>query len=182
MGQIIAPGPVLLITAVFSRHDDAFDWVRERATARWGTIALESPRFPFVETDYYASTMGTGLVKQFSAFEQLFEPGELPQAKLESGRWESEYTELHLHEEPRPVNIDPGYITPAKLVLASTKDHAHRLYLAGGIFGEVTLYYKDRQWRAREWTFPDYRRDDYKAFFVQCRDYLRARMREEPGA
>ena len=34
------------------------------------------------------------------------------------------------HAEPRPLNLDPGYLTPAKLVLASTKDHAHRIYLS----------------------------------------------------
>jgi hypothetical protein len=72
------------------------------------------------------------------------------------------------------LNLDPGYITQAKLVLASTKDHAHRIYLADGIFAEVTLSYKHRRWQPHEWTFPDYRRDDYQAFFTQCRDYLRA--------
>jgi len=34
------------------------------------------------------------------------------------------------------VNIDPGYISLGKLVLASTKDHAHRLYLGEGVYGE----------------------------------------------
>ena len=63
----------------------------------------------------------------------------------------------------------------AKLVLASTKDHAHRLYLAQGIYAEVTLYYKDRQWQHRDWTFPDYRREDYQQFFSACRELLRRR-------
>jgi hypothetical protein len=75
--------------------------------------------------------------------------------------------------EPRPLNLDPGYLTPAKLVLASTKDHAHRIYLSRGIYAEVTLFYKDRHWQPREWTFPDYRRADYQEFFSQCRAYLR---------
>jgi hypothetical protein len=63
-------------------------------------------------------------------------------------------------------------MTPAKLVLASTKDHAHRIYLSQGIYAEVTLFYRDREWQAREWTFPDYRRADYHAFFDACRNYL----------
>ena len=43
-----------------------------------------------------------------------------------------------------------------KLVLASTKDHAHRIYLSRGIFAEVTLHYQHRGWRHHEWTFPNY--------------------------
>jgi hypothetical protein len=70
------------------------------------------------------------------------------------------------------VNIDPGYITPAKLVLASTKDHAHRIYLRDGIFAEVTLVYRQRKWQPLEWTYPDYRRDDYQQFFTECREWL----------
>jgi hypothetical protein len=72
-------------------------------------------------------------------------------------------------QETRPVNIDPGYITAAKLVLASTKDHAHRIYLGQGIFAEITLMYRHGRWEAHEWTFPDYRRGDYHAFFTQAR-------------
>ena len=73
---------------------------------------------------------------------------------------------------PRHLNLDRGYLTPAKLVLASTKDHAHRIYLRDGIFAEVTLVYRQRKWQPLEWTYPDYRRDDYQAFFTQCREWL----------
>jgi hypothetical protein len=39
----------------------------------------------------------------------------------------------------------------------------------------VTLLYRDRRWQAHEWTFPDYRRADYQAFFTACRELLRQR-------
>ena len=73
----------------------------------------------------------------------------------------------------RPLNLDPGYLTEAKLVLASTKDHAHRIYLSQGIYAEVTLSYRRGRWRHHDWTYPDYQRGDYQAFFDQCRDYFR---------
>lgn len=73
----------------------------------------------------------------------------------------------------RPLNLDPGYLTEAKLVLASTKDHAHRIYLSQGIYAEVTLSFRRGHWRHHDWTYPDYRRADYHAFFTQCRDYFR---------
>ena len=77
-----------------------------------------------------------------------------------------------IHPEPRPLNLDPGYITAAKLVLASTKDHAHRIYLQDGIYAEVTLAYRHRAWQPLEWTYPDYRRADFQEFFTRCREFL----------
>jgi hypothetical protein len=73
----------------------------------------------------------------------------------------------------RLLNLDPGYLTEAKLVLASTKDHAHRIYLSQGIYAEVTLSYRRGHWRHHDWTYPDYQRSDYQAFFDRCRDYFR---------
>jgi hypothetical protein len=172
MGDILEPAPVLLITAASSRYAEAFDWARERSTAQFGLVALASNAFDFTETDYYTATMGEGLKKQFFAFERLIDPAALADIKRQTNEWEAEYAALGRHAEPRPLNLDPGYITPAKLVLASTKDHAHRIYLAGGIFAEVTLAFRAGGWQPLEWTYPDYRRSDYQSFFTRCRALL----------
>jgi len=174
MGEILQPQPVLFFIAAFSRYPQALEWGRARAEAVWGPVVLESPRFFFEETDYYVPTMGPGIQKCFWAFERLIDPGVLVDAKLQTNAWEAEYAGIGEHSEPRPLNLDPGYLALAKLVLASTKDHAHRLYLSRGIFAEVTLFYKDRQWQPRDWTFADYRRADYQQFFEECRQYLRS--------
>ena len=142
MGEIHDSAPVLLIVAASSRYAQTLDWARERCAEHCGPVALASEPFDFTETDYYAATMGPDLKKQFFAFERLIDPGALAGIKCETNRWEAEYAALGLHEELRPLNLDPGYITPAKLVLASTKDHAHRIYLAHGIYAEATLGYK----------------------------------------
>ena len=177
MGRIEQHRPVLLISAAFSRYDFALDWARERLTQQWGPLALESPRFEHAETSFYEPTMGSGLRKTFFAFEILIDPVALVESKHLSNAWEDEYAALELHGEPRPLNLDPGYITEAKLVLATTKDRDHRLYLDRGIFAEVTLHYHHGAWEARPWTYPDYRRADYHLFFTQCRDYLRRQYR-----
>jgi hypothetical protein len=180
MGDVLDPAPVLLVLAAFSRHDAALDWSRQRAVEAWGPLALESQRFAFVETDYYALTMGAGLKKCFWAFENLIDPATLVERKLQANAWEADYARDSGHAEHRPLNLDPGYLTPAKLVLASTKDHAHRIYLSRGIYAEVTLFFKDRRWHERDWTFPDYRRADYQQFFTACRDRLRKQQRGAP--
>ena len=172
MGQILSPTPVLLIIAASSRYLSALEWAQVRCAEHLGPIVLASNAFDFTETDYYAATMGAELKKQFLAFERLIDPGALAETKCHTNQWEAEYTALGRHPEPRPLNLDPGYITSAKLVLASTKDHAHRIYLGDGIYAELTLSYRKRQWQPMEWTYPDYRRDDYQRFLTQCRDWL----------
>jgi hypothetical protein len=71
-------------------------------------------------------------------------------------------------EGRRNVNLDPGYLTPAKVILASAKDNIQRIYMNNGIYEEITLFYKDGTFNAFEWTFPDYRQS-YIPFFNALR-------------
>lgn len=177
MGEVHCQRPVLRLSAVFSSQPAAIDWARERLAAAWGPIALTSEPFPFVDTNYYEPSMGGGIVKQFFAHAELAAPDGLADWKVVANAWECERAAGEPTEVERPVNIDPGYIGLGKLVLASTKDHAHRIYLRDGIFAEVTLVWQRKQWRPRDWTFPDYRRSEYHAFFTRCREYLAAAYR-----
>jgi hypothetical protein len=179
MGEANSPTAVLLLLAAFSRYCEALAWARQRACETWGPVALESPVFEFTHTDYYQAAMGPGLRKVFFALARLIDPGELAEIKRLTNAWEGEYAAVAGRPEPRPLNLDPGYLTPGKLVLASTKDHAHRIYLGRGIYAEVTLYYKHHAWRSSEWTFADYRQETYHCFFSTCREYLRRRLRED---
>jgi hypothetical protein len=174
MGATHPPSRVLLLIAASSRYDDALAWGLRRAERDFGPASAVSDAFDFTETNYYAAEMGEGLKKQFWAFEQTIDPGRLAAIKLATNQWEAEYAAAALHPQPRPLNLDPGYITLAKLVLASTKDHAHRIYLADGIYAEVTLAYRGGAWQPHDWTYPDYRRADFQTFFTRCRDLLRA--------
>jgi hypothetical protein len=173
MGDINNPKPALLLFAVSSRYDEALAWAQQRASEQFGPLQAQSPTFEFVETDSYQTTMGTNLKKQFLTFQNLIDPGSLPEIKRWTNEWELQYARENSYFEPRPLNLDPGYLTLAKLVLASTKDHAHRIYLQDGIYAEVTLNYRHGGWEPSDWTFPDYRRQDYQEFFSRCRQYLR---------
>ena len=176
MGSIHFPQPVLLFMAVFSSNESAFDWVRKRAETQWGTLALESESFPFETfTDYYAQAMGKVLPKRLWAFENLINPDILPKIKCLTNAWEEEFKPLAEHPVERPLNIDPGYIDLGKLILASTKDHAHRIYLSDGIFAETTLMYTQKQWKPLPWSYPDYQSTGYQKFLTKCREYLKTK-------
>ncbi|HRX81541.1 MAG TPA: DUF4416 family protein [Pirellulaceae bacterium] len=177
MGAITEPRPVLLLLGVFSRYDAALDWARQTAEANWGPIALASQVFSFNDTAYYEKTMGTDLKKTFFAFERLIDPPALIDIKHVTNDLEEQYRVDHDHPEARPLNLDPGYVTEAKLVLATTKDRDHRLYLGRGIFAEVTVHFCRGAWLTHPWTYPDYQSAGYHEFLTQCRDYLRGRYK-----
>lgn len=176
MGAIHSPQPVLLLIAASSRYPEALESALTKAEEQFGKAQLVSDAFAFSETDYYTPTMGTNLLKQFWALGTI-DPSELASIKRQANDWEADYAALEKHPEPRPLNLDPGYITPAKLVLASTKDHAHRIYLRDGIYAEVTLSFRGGAWNSLPWTYPDYQRADYHAFFSRCRELVLARSK-----
>lgn len=176
MGQIDRPAAVLSLVAVCSRYVQALDWSERILSEAWGPIALKSADFDFTQTTYYRATMGDELKKRFLCFERLVPPSALPRRKHQTNAWEEAYSKLADWPQSRPLNLDPGYLSLGKLVLASTKDHSHRVYLSRGIYGEVTLYFRQGAWTEREWTYPDYRSPEYHAFFHQGREYLKQRL------
>ena len=173
MGAIFPPKPVLLMVAASSRYAEALAWGRTSMETVYGPTAIVSEAFEFGETSYYLADMGSDLRKQFWCFRSLVDPKILADVKVAANAWETAYASLGAHPEKRPLNLDPGYLTLAKLVLASTKDHAHRLYLNQGVYAELTLQYRGRAWQPLPWTYPDYRRPDYQAFLDRCRELLR---------
>jgi hypothetical protein len=179
MGLVSDPERVMPLVAAFSRYPAALDWARDRVVEHFGPICRESSPFDFEQTEYYTPSMGSGIKKVFFTCARLVDPGDLADTKLLSNAWEAEYAAGSDHPEARPLNLDPGYLTRGKLVLASTKDFAHRIYLARGIYAEVTLQYRHGCWEDHQWTFADYRRADYQRFFSACRDELRSLIREE---
>jgi len=130
-----------------------------------GEMESNSPAFHFSFTDYYTKEMGKDLKKCFVSFVQLVNPGQLSSLKIRSNIIEKNFTV----DGKRKINVDPGYLTGAKLVLASTKDFAHRIYLSDGIYGDVQLRYIRGHYRSSPWTYPDYKTDLALTFFEQVR-------------
>ncbi len=187
MGTISDPIRVLPIAAIFSREGAALDWATQRLSEYFGSVVLASPRLDFHFTKFYEREMGADLKKQLLALAPLADPADLPDWKVISNAWEAEYAQdvrgglrggasSGGAAPERPLNIDPGYVSEAKLVLASTKDRDHRLYIGKGVYAENTLFFHAGQWRSRPWTYPDYESVEYHEFFHQCRQWLRREL------
>jgi len=167
MGSIRPVLPVKMICGVISADEALFAGVRTELEKVFGVVDLESETYPFSFTDYYREEMGDGLSRKFYAFRDLADPSCLADMKLRTNGLESVFSGGVAGK--RPVNIDPGYVTDYGLVLATTKNFAHRIYLSKGIYGEVTLNFRKGGCVFFEWTYPDYKSGLYTPFLLQAR-------------
>jgi hypothetical protein len=160
------------LIGAFSRHVALLDWLWAHVETQLGPILARSEAFPFRESQYYQSEMGESLIKQFVVLNPNYDPGTLAATKRMTNDWEETAKQVDSFPEIRPLNVDPGYMTLTKLVLASTKNREHRIYLNEGIYAEVTLAFRNQAWHAMEWTYPDYQRADFQAFFTMAREHI----------
>jgi len=172
--------PVMLIVAGFSRHPQLLAQAKARLEECFGPIALTGPTIEFRNTAYYEATMGTGLLKCYWAFTLFQEPDQLAQVKRKTIELEQEIINTGQFPEIRPLNLDPGFLSLGKFILATTKDQAHRVYLHGGIFAEVTLRFHDGEFEPRPWTYSDWQLPQVLEFLKQARRLYNQHKEEHP--
>ena len=174
MGQISKPKPVNLIAGILTSIPELLEQIDKTLEKHFGSIDLRSDVLPFTFTDYYNVEMGKGILRQFYSFEKLIMPDELASIKVQTNHIEDSITASGKYPVKRPINIDPGYMNESRLILASTKDFSHRIYLRDGIYAEVTLNYRSGRYESFPWTFPDYKSSDYHKFLLKARElYVR---------
>ena len=162
--------PVKLCAGIIYGSENQYLAALEQLEKKFGRIEFESETFPFDHSEYYGKEMGADLSRSFIAFARSIAPDMLREIKNFTVKLEKKF----LNESGgRSVNIDPGTVSLANLVLASTKDFAHRIYLGEGIFAEVSMIYKDKAYRSLPWTYPDYQRLEVADFLLRVRSSLK---------
>jgi len=165
MGQIKKHQLVKLIIAFIFKEEALLNKARAFLEKQFGEIDFESQILSFNHTTYYAEEFGKHLKRRFVSFKKLISPSKLPEIKIITNKLEKKLSK----GLKRTINIDPGYLDLAKLVLASTKDYKHRIYLNKGVYSEVTLFYENKSFRPWDWTYPDYKSNEYIAIFNKIR-------------
>jgi hypothetical protein len=166
-----SPLPVCRFAGLLAANEEQLAAARFELAQWYGKIDDASAVIPFSFTKYYDEEMGPNLLRQWVRFESLFSPEHLAKCKLETNMAETLLARQFGGREKslRPINIDPGYVHRYKVILATTKDHSHRVYIAEGIYGEVTLHWHQNRWTAWPWTYADYQSDAAQGFFVKAR-------------
>ncbi len=174
MGSIRPPTPVKLLGGLRSGDRDLISRACQLLSRRFGEIDLKSGYWPFEQTEYYSDELGEHIERQFVSFSQLIHSESIAEIKRQTNDIETRICEdLALPTDRRLVNLDPGYVALSKLVLATTKDYSHRIYLRRGIYAEATLRFHDGGWHVWPWTYPDYASKTYQEFFMTVREQLK---------
>jgi hypothetical protein len=176
MGAVRPYEKAKLVVGGLSKFPEAWAAARRRLLALHGPVDLEAGPWPFAFTGYYREEMGEPLQRWFVAFERLVGQDELAAIKHGTNLIE-EQTASPEWPVRRAVNLDPGLLTLGKLMLATTKDQAHRVPIGGDMFAEVTLHYAGRRYVPNDWTYADYRQEAYLDFFAKVREKLHAQLR-----
>ncbi len=173
MARIKRPTLPKLIIGFIFKEEGIVNRSKGLLKKRFGKIDFESEGMPFGHTDYYKNEFGTSLKRKFISFEKLIQPEDLPRIKIATNKIEKKLSKM----SKRSINIDPGYLDLAKLVLASTKDYKHRICLNRGIYAEVTLFYENGSFRPWQWTYPDYKTSGYIDIFNSIRQIYSGQLK-----
>ncbi|MDP3142971.1 MAG: DUF4416 family protein [Candidatus Omnitrophota bacterium] len=175
MSKVHEHPPVKLVVGFISAKEKCFISAEKALIKKFGMIDFQSKVIAFNLTDYYESEFGKNLKRKFISFGRLIPEGGLSRIKIFTNGLEKKFSK----NKKRRINIDPGYLTCAKLVLATTKDFNHRIFLNSGILAEVTLTYKKNGFCPFEWTYPDYRTKEYREIFKKIRVIYRRQLEEK---
>lgn len=174
MGGVKTAEPALMFAALFSSDKRLLEKGASGLSGNGEDTLCSSGIFEFSETDYYREEMGSPLFKQLFLFPGIFDPGKISETKLLSNRFEQTFSV----RKKRKVNIDPGYITLTKVVLATTKNYSHRIYVGKGIYAEITLAWQKGAFSPNPWTYPDYKRPEVIDFFNAAREELKKSIKQ----
>jgi hypothetical protein len=168
MAEIKPFSQVKLICGIIASNEAVFKRAGESLVQLYGSVDATSPLFVFNFTDYYEKQMGTNLKRRFLSFARLIAPEKLGEIKLRTNRLEEEIRD-ELKEGSRIVNLDPGYLTQAALIMATAKDFAHRIPVQQGIYAHLELLFGKKGAKILDWTYPDFRTEEYQKFFIEVR-------------
>ncbi len=166
MGVSVKQKPVKLVASLIYKEERCRESAERRLKRAYGPLEPLEKTLPFDRTDYYYGEFGRPLKRKLICFKKLFSKENISGIKLETNTLEDRFRS----GVKRTVNIDPGYVTDAKLVLLTTKDYTHRIYIGKRIFAESTLFFQDGSFHPWPWTYPDYASPEIVSYFNEVRD------------
>jgi hypothetical protein len=172
MWKLKDPQPVKTIVGILAANHQCLHAAIDILTDKFGRLDYSSEVWPFDKTDYYSEQTGQRILRKFVSVDKLINPGKLARIKLQTNKFERKLAKSMSLPLPRPVNLDPGIIEPSKLILATTKNYSHRIYIGKKMYAEVTLIYDKGKWCPFEYTYPDYKQQCYFDFFSKVRERL----------
>ncbi len=162
--------PEKLIIGIIYCDTEILEKALVQLEKKFGPIESVSEEFSFSDeySSYYDNELGGKGMRRIYSFVNLVDPS--LQADIK------EYTNELENSFFRRINLDPGFISHGRLLLATTKPTGFRIPLKNGIYTELTLFYARGGWHKLPWSYRDYQSERVQRFITKVRKtYLNQR-------
>ena len=174
MGAVYEFEKEKLIIGVIYSSDEVLSQAMEILISEFGEVDLVTEEFSFSKefSTYYDGELGGEGMRRIYSFRELVSPDRQAEIKIRTNEIEKMFSE----SENRKINLDPGFISHGRLLLATTKKTGFRIPLSNGIYTELTLFYARGEWHKLPWTYRDYQSERVQTFLKKVRNiYLKQR-------
>lgn len=174
MGAVYEFEKEKLIIGVIFNDAQVLEDAMKILVSEFGEYDLVCEEFSFSKeySTYYDSELGGEGMRRIYSFKELVSPDRQAQIKIRTNEIEKMFSE----GENRKINLDPGFISHGRLLLATTKKTGFRIPLSDGIYTELTLFYARGEWHKLPWTYRDYQSERVQKFLTKARKiYLEQR-------
>jgi Domain of unknown function (DUF4416) len=175
LGKVREPEPAILFIGMLYSDPAILHQGEQTLKEEFGNPLMESPASKWDYSPYYRDELGWPLSRKFIFFKNVIDPETLADIKVRTNEIEESFS----INNKRLINLDPGYLTLSKIVLASTKNYAHRIYLKKGIYGEITLYFEDGIFKPHLFTYRDFQAKHCLDIFMQARSLFKKQLDEK---
>ena len=169
MRELGKPAESYFFVGMLTGEKDLFARAIDELDHFFGPVLRETEPISWEHSTYYEEELGNNVLRKFVFYARPVDQIDLVEAKKITMEVEIKLGRGITGETLRRINIDPGCMTQAKLVLASSKDFSHRIYIGGGVHAEVTLYFKDESFRPFFYTYQDYKDEKNISLFNAVR-------------
>ncbi len=166
-----------LIIGFIYNTDENYERALKIMTDKFGPVDFMTEEFSFTNefSSYYDEELGGEARRRIVSFERLVDPTMQADIKTFTNSVEADFS----IDGNRKVNLDPGFLSHGRLLLATTKKTGFRIPLKDGIYTELTLYYARGAWQKLPWTYRDYQSERVQNFLTTVRKkYLEQRKAE----
>ena len=166
----------LIIGFIYNTNEN-FERALKIMTDKFGPADFMTEEFSFTNefSSYYDEELGGEARRRIVSFERLVDPTMQADIKTFTNSVEADFS----IDGNRKVNLDPGFLSHGRLLLATTKKTGFRIPLKDGIYTELTLYYARGAWQKLPWTYRDYQSERVQTFLTTVRKrYLEQRKTE----
>ena len=176
MGAVLDFEGEKLIIGVIYHDKEVLEKALKILEEEFGEIEDASEEYSFSKefSSYYDGELGGEGIRRIYSFKELIDPARQAQIKTRTNQIEVQFS----GDGRRLINLDPGFISHGRLLLATTKKTGFRIPLSDGIYTELTLFYARGNWQKLPWTYRDYQTKKVQDFLTKVRrKYLEERKR-----